>query len=140
MPKTITVSDETYKLIKDQVEKESLKEEKSVGIEIKTLAGSVLFKSSKTTIKEAVEEAVGEGANLVDANLRDADLRDADLRDAYLVDANLRGANLRDAYLGGANLRDADFYQTKFYGKGGATKIKKNQLDDFMKALGVIVE
>ena len=110
MSKTITVSDETYELIKDQVEKESLKEEKKVGIVIKTLTGSVLFKSSKTTIKETVEKAVEEGANL------------------------------RDADLGGADLRDADFFHAKFYGKGGTTKIGKNQVDSFMLALGIIVE
>jgi len=52
-----------------------------------------------------------------------------------LGDADLRGADLRGAYLG-----DADFYHTKFYGKGGKTKIKKNQVDNFLKALGVIVE
>jgi len=45
-----------------------------------------------------------------------------------------------DANLGDANLRDADFYHTKFYGKGGTTKIKKEQIDDFLKALGIIVE
>uniref|UniRef100_A0A6M3Y573 Pentapeptide repeat-containing protein n=1 Tax=viral metagenome TaxID=1070528 RepID=A0A6M3Y573_9ZZZZ len=135
MSKTITVSDETYELIKDQVEKESLKEEKKVGIVIKTLTGSVLFKSSKTTIKETVEKAVEEGANL-----RDADLGGADLGGANLRGANLRGANLRDADLGGADLRDADFFHAKFYGKGGTTKIGKNQVDSFMLALGIIVE
>ena len=104
MSKTITVSDETYKLIKDQVEKDDLKEKQEVGLEIKSYLGSVLFKSSKTTFKEAVEEAVE------------------------------RGVDLRDAYLSGAG-----FYHTKFYGKGGTTKIKKNQVNDFFKALGVIV-
>jgi len=109
MSKTITISDETYEKLKDQlIPKE--KEEKKIGIEIKTLAGSVLFNSSKTTIKEAIVEAVSEGANL-------------------------RGADLRGAYLTGA-----DFFHTKFYGKGGTTKIKKSQVDDFFKALGVVVE
>ena len=165
MTKTITVSDETYELIKSQVEKEE-----SNKLQIKTLAGEVLFESDKTTLKEAVEEAVSrnvdlrdadlEGADLRDAdlrdaNLRDADLGDADLRDANLIGADLRGANLRGADLGdanlegadlrGADLRDADlegvdFYHTKFYGKGGTTKIKKNQTDDFLTALGVVVE
>jgi len=185
MTKTITVSDETYELIKSQVEKEE-----SNKLQIKTLAGEVLFESEKTTLKEAVEEAVSrgaylrgadlegadlrdadlegaylrgtdlEGANLRDADLRDADLRDANLRDADLGDANLIGADLRDANLIGADLGDAnlegadlrgtdlrdadlegvDFYHTKFYGKGGTTKIKKNQTDDFLTALGVIVE
>ena len=152
--KTLTISDETYAKIKDQIE------EKETKLEIKTFGGSVLFSSTKTTIKEAVEEAVSGGANLRGANLRGADLRganlrDADLRDADLRDANLRGAdlggaNLRGAYLGGANLRgayledayleDADLGGAKFYGKGGTTKIKKNQVDNFLKALGIIVE
>ena len=134
MSKTITVSDETYKLIKDQVEKDDLKEKQEVGLEIKSYLGSVLFKSSKTTFKEAVEEAVERGANLRDADLIGANLRDANLGDAYLSGANLSGADLSDA-----NLSGADFYHTKFYGKGGTTKIKKNQVNDFFKALGVIV-
>ena len=130
MSKTITVSDSTYLKIKEQIESENLKEKKEVGIEIKTYLGAVLFKSSKTTIKEAVEEAVSKGANLRDANLTGANLGSANLNGA-----DLRGANLRDA-----NLRGADFYRTKFYGKGGTTKIKQNQVDDFFKALGVVVE
>jgi uncharacterized protein YjbI with pentapeptide repeats len=155
MTKTITVSDETYELIKSQVEKEE-----SNKLQIKTLAGEVLFESDKTTLKEAVEEAVSrgaylrgadlEGADLRDADLegaylRGADLGDADLRDAYLGDANLEGANLigtnlRGANLEGANLKGADFYHAKFYGRNGNTKIKKNQIDDFLTALGVVVE
>ena len=125
MSKTIIVSDSTYLKIKEQIESENLKEKKEVGLEIKTYLGTVLFKSTKTTIKEAVEEAVSEGANLTDANLSGANLRDADLE----------GANLS-----GANLIGADFYHTKFYGEGGTTKIKQNQIDDFMCALGVIIE
>ena len=161
MTKTITVSDETYELIKSQVEGER----KSNKLQIKTLAGKVLFESEKTTLKEVLEEAVNrgaylkganligaylEGANLRGAYLRDADLGDADLRGANLRCANLEGAdlrdaNLRDADLEGANLRGADlegvdFYHAKFYGRNGNTKIKKNQIDDFLTALGVVVE
>ena len=160
MTKTITVSDETYELIKSQVEKEE-----SNKLQIKTLAGEVLFESDKTTLKEAVEEAVSRNVDLRDADLRDAYLGDADLgdadliganlRDAYLVgaylrDANLEGANLVDAdlrgadligaNLEGANLKGVDFYHAKFYGRNGNTKIKKNQIDDFLTALGVVVE
>ena len=146
MTKTITVSDETYELIKSQVEGER----KSNKLQIKTLAGKVLFESDKTTLKEAVEEAVSRNVDLGDADLRDAylgdaDLRGANLRGADLGDADLEGANLEGADLRGADLRDADlegvdFYHTKFYGKGGTTKIKKNQIDDFLTALGVVVE
>ena len=145
MTKTITVSDETYELIKSQVEKEE-----SNKLQIKTLAEEVLFESDKTTLKEAVEEAVSRGAYLRGADLGDADLRGANLIGADLRGANLRGADLGDANLEGADLRGADlrdadlegvdFYHTKFYGKGGTTKIKKNQTDDFLTALGVIVE
>ena len=170
MSKTIIVSDSTYLKIKEQIESENLKEKKEVGLEIKTYLETVLFKSSKTTIKEAVEEAVSKyasligadligadlsGANLTGADLRDAnltganligaDLTDADLTDADLIGADLSGANLGSANLIGANLGSADliganFYHTKFYGEGGATKIKQNQVDDFFKALGVVVE
>ena len=112
MSKTITVSDETYKLIKNQVESD---EKDKTKIQIKTLMGEVLYESEKTTIKEAVVEAVG-------------------------VDANLRGAYLKDANLRGANLGGADFFETKFYGKGGTTKINKSQINDFLKALGVIIQ
>lgn len=51
------------------------------------------------------------------------------IKDA-LVEAASEGADLRGSYLTGA----------KFYGKGGTTKIKRDQVDDFFKALGVVVE
>ena len=94
-------------------------------IQIKSCFGTVLFESEKTTIKEAVSDAV----------LRDAVLRGAVLRDAVLRDADLRGADLRDA-----DLRDADFFNSKFFGRGGTTRIKKAHVDDFFRALGVVVE
>ena len=79
------------------------------------------------TIKDVVEEAIEEkgGANLYGADLRNADLSDA----------NLRGANLRNADLRGAELNCA-----KFYGRGGTIKIMKKDLNDFLKALGFILE
>ena len=82
MSKTITISDETYKLIKDQVDKDNVKEKQEVGLEIKTMMGSLLFKSSKTTMKEAVQEAVSKYANLEDANLEYANLKGANLEGA----------------------------------------------------------
>ena len=42
---------------------------------------------------------------------------------------------LRDAVLSGA-----DLYNVKFYGLGGNTKIKKEQLEDFLRDLGIVVE
>ena len=44
----------------------------------------------------------------------------------YYREANLREADLREAELGSA----------KFYGKGGTVKLKKNQVEDFLNALG----
>ena len=126
MSKTITVSEETWGKIKDQVEAENkdVKEKQEKKLEIKNRwTGAVIYSSSKTTFKDAVVEAVNEGANL-----RGADLRGADLRGANLRGANLRGADLEDANLEGAN----------FYGQGGCTRIKKSQIGDFLKALGVI--
>ena len=58
--------------------------------------------------RHALEAAIAQGANLLDANLRGANLRGANLRGANLLDANLRGANLRGANLRGANLRGAN--------------------------------
>ena len=84
-------------------------------IEIKSVFGSVLFSFEKenNTIKDTLQEAVKQGADLRGANLRGANLSSADLRGAYLRGANLRGANLssadlRGAYLRGAYLRSAN--------------------------------
>ena len=97
-------------------------------IQIKTYWGSVLFEyiSKDNTLKQTLEQAVSEGANLRGADLRDADLTDADLTDANLTDANLTDANLRGADLRGANLRGAnltdanltDAYLTDAYLRG----------------------
>ena len=85
----------------------------STKITLTTVFGSVLWESTKDTVKEAVKEKFERDADLRDANLRDANLRGADLRGANLYGADLRGANLygadlRDADLRGANLRGAD--------------------------------
>ena len=73
---------------------------------------SVLFECEAESVKECVEQAVSQKANLRDANLRDANLSDAyligaDLSRANLIGADLSRANLSDAYLRGANLSDA---------------------------------
>ena len=74
---------------------------KKVKIEIKTFAGTLLFKyeSKGNTTKQTLEKAVETDANLRDEYLRDADLTGADLTGAYL-----RGAYLTGAYLTGADL------------------------------------
>ena len=105
------------------------------GIEIKNrFTGDIIFSSTKDTMKEAVEEAVESGANLYEASLNEADLRGAYLSEASLNEANLYGANLS-----GADLRGAEMQNAKFYGKGGETKINKDQVEDFHKALGIVV-
>jgi uncharacterized protein YjbI with pentapeptide repeats len=102
-----------------------------------------------------LSEADLRGANLREADLYEADLREADLSGADLSGANLYGANLREADLYGANLyeanlsgadlreanlREAEMQNVKFFGNGGNTKIKRNQIDDLFKELGIIVE
>jgi hypothetical protein len=121
-----------------QEAEQKTEEKKKVVIEIKNrFTGEVKFTSEKTTIKEA---CVDNKANLSEANLRGADLSGADLYGANLSEANLSEANLSEANLSGANLSGAELQNAKFYGKGGSTKIKKNQVDDFFKALGIVVE
>ena len=72
--------------------------------------GSVLFEYEKenNTLKDTVEKAIEEGANLEGANLEGANLEGADLRGAYLERAYLRGANLEGANLEGAYLYVSD--------------------------------
>ena len=124
------------------LEAETKKEEKVLGIAIKNrFSGDIIFQSTKTTYKEAVEEANLSDADLSDANLSDADLSYANLSDADLSGADLRGANLSGADLSDADLRGADLSyaelnNAKFYGKGGTKELKRSQLPDFLGALG----
>ena len=94
------------------------------------LSGEAIFKSTKTTLKEAVEEAVENGENLHYAELCEADLYKASLHDADLSETKLYKANLN-----GAELMNA-----KFYGKGGTSKLTKKQLPEFLNSLGFQVE
>jgi uncharacterized protein YjbI with pentapeptide repeats len=127
---------ETRKQITKQSQEKKIKK-----FEIKNrYTGSVIYSSTKTTYKDVLEEAIKNGANLSGADLYRANLSGADLRGANLSGADLCGANLRGANLCGVDLREAELQNAKFYGKGGTTKIKRNQIDDFLKALGVIVE
>jgi uncharacterized protein YjbI with pentapeptide repeats len=93
-------------------------------VDIKGIAGNVLFSSVATLLKDAVVEAANRGANLYGANLRGADLRGA----------NLCGANLRGAELRGANLRGADLYGAELYGANGEDK-KVHSLRSFSSSL-----
>ena len=100
--KTIELTDEEVKEIKELSQKK--------GIEIKNIDGEVIYTSTKSTLKEAVEEAVRERAYLYRANLRGADLTEANLYRADLRGANLCEANLCGACLYGANLCGADLF------------------------------
>ena len=107
-------------------EAKNKKEKKVVGLEIKNRwTGDIIFTSTKTTWKEAVEEA----------NLCEADLCGADLRGANLCEADLCGADLC-----GADLRGAELNRAKFYGKGGHKKLTKEQVPVFLTALGFDIE
>ena len=109
---------------------ETLKKKKEAKVVIKNRwTGDVIYSSEKKTIKKAVIEAVS----------KKADLREADLYRANLSEADLYGADLYEADLCEADLSEANLYEANFLGKGGSTKIKKNQVDDFFKALGIIV-
>ena len=87
---------------------------------------NVMYACDAANLKEAVERAVKEKANLRGANLRGADLcgayllgadlRGADLCGAYLRGADLSGADLRGADLRGAYLRDANLRRADLSG------------------------
>jgi len=129
----------------EELKKYVADEEKPKGVVIYKTDGSVLFESSKDTLKEAVLEKYARdadlrGAYLCDANLLGAELRGADLRGADLCGADLLGAELCDANLLGANLLGAELASAKFYGKGGEQKLKRSQLPDFLAALGFVIE
>ena len=71
--KTIEISDEVYEKLKDKIleEEKLVKEKKEIKIEIKNrFTGDIIFSSTKTTIREAVEEAISESANLKYANTK----------------------------------------------------------------------
>lgn len=97
---------------------------------------SEIYVSKCDNVRDAVIEAVGSGANLSEANLWRANLRGANLRGANLWRADLREADLSEADLWEADLREADLYRATFYGKGGTVKLKKDQVEDFLNALG----
>ena len=134
-------------------EAENKTEEKKLGIAIKTRLGDIIFQSTKATYKEAIIEKGDKnlygadlygadlyGADLRGADLRGADLRGADLRGANLYGANLYGANLYGANLYGANLYGAELMNAKFYGRNGTKPLKREQLPDFLAALGFVIE
>jgi uncharacterized protein YjbI with pentapeptide repeats len=83
--------------IKEYINEAENKKEK-VGIQIKNrFTDEIIFESTKTTYKEAVEEAISRNANLWNAKLENTNLRNADLWNADLWNADLRNADLRNA-------------------------------------------
>ena len=106
-------------------------QEETKGFVIKSWKdNSEIYVSKADNVRDAVIEAVENGADLNEADLRRANLSGANLYEANLSRANLYGANLSEAELGSA----------KFYGRGGTVKLKKNQVEHFLNALGFQVE
>ena len=72
-----------------------------IKIEIKSIFGKVLFALEKenNTIKDTIEEAVRNNANLINANLYNANLYNANLEYANLENTNLENTNLKYANL-----------------------------------------
>jgi len=109
--KEITINDKTY-VLEDQLQAEV----KTVGIAIKNRwTGSIIFQSTKATLREAVLEQIAKTAIGTDANLTGADLTGAKLTRANLTRANLTGANLTRANLTRADLTRADLTGTLIY-------------------------
>ena len=114
----------------------SEKEQEEKGFVIKNWKdGSEIYVSKADNVREAVIEAVENGAELREANLYGAELSGAELHGAEFYKANLCEAKFY-----GAELRGADLHGAKFYGKGGTVKLKKNQVEHFLNALGFMVE
>ena len=80
---------------------------------LNTHTNEVIYEAYLPTIREVVEKAVNERANLRGANLKGANLRGANLKGANLEEANLYRANLYGANLYGADLYGADLEEAK---------------------------
>ena len=76
-------------------------------IQIKSIAGSILFEGDFSCIADAVKSAIKDHVSLCGA----------DLRNVNLFGANLRNADLRNADLRGANLYCADLYNANLFGE-----------------------
>jgi len=77
-------------------------------IEIKSVCGAVLYSSEATSLKDCLQNAINDSADLRYANLRYADLRYASLSYANLSSADLRYASLSSADLSSADLSSAN--------------------------------
>ena len=85
--------------------------------------GKVLWEGEAESLKEAIEVAVKQRADLSGANLSGANLYRADLYGADLSRAYLSGANLSEANLSGANLSEANLLGANLYGANLNVKI-----------------
>jgi hypothetical protein len=85
-------------------------------LQIKTVAGSVLFESETESLRELILGAVKSRANLSWADLSRANLSWADLSRADLSGANLSGADLSGANLSWADLSGADLSRANLSG------------------------
>ena len=74
---------------------------------LNTHTNEVIYEADLPTIREVVEKAASERANLYGAELEGADLEGANLEEADLYGANLYGADLEEADLYGANIYGA---------------------------------
>ena len=68
----------------------------------------VIFQSSKTTMKEAVEEAIKDNVCLSGSDFKDCDLRGSDLRDCDFRNSDFSFCDLRDCDLSSCDLRDCE--------------------------------
>ena len=130
MKENITKEEALKKIeeLKQFVEQEDAKTEtKTLGVAIRSrfASGEIIYQSSKSTIREAVIEALASGSKLRGSDLRGSNLSDCDLSDCDLSDCDLRGSELQNA---------------KFYGRGGTSVLKRSQLPDFLAALGFVIE
>ena len=78
--------------------------------------GRVLWKGRAESLKEAVEVATKQKADLSWADLFRADLSGANLSEACLSGANLSQADLSQANLSAANLSQADLFRANLSG------------------------
>ena len=102
-----------------------MEENKQITIQIKSIFGKVLFEYTKlnNTVKDTLEVAVKNNADLTNADLSNANLfntilYNADLRYANLYNADLTNADLTKADLRYANLYNADLDEKEKLRKG----------------------
>ena len=100
-------------------------------MDLKNIAGNVVFSVNVETVKELVLAAIKAGADL-----RSADLRSADLRGANLWGADLRSADLRSAYLQSAkNIPEIAEAETRILPEGILVGWKKCQNEVIVKVM-----